>query len=366
MIAIGGTVFRQVIIWNGFGQNQGQLFHRLKGHEGVIFSVDYNQHLNLICSTSDDRTARLWKVNKQFGWKNSTVFPLHVLKSEHSSRIFRCLILPNISTLVTGGEDSMGIFWNCENGKCLEKIKANDGSPIWSLVESKSSKNIFFGGGNGAIKSFSYKSLNHDFHSNLPNLVKLSLNPGDYPKIIQFNEKSHELVMVTQNGQVWTICSEKYEQKQLIAEDEEFENYALLTVNNEGVIFIATIKGLIKWLLPNDIKPTISYKMKTYRAFDGKIFAMTILKTRNRLLICGNEGKMMILSLTNESEMSIDCQLLLPPCKEQRWFSCASENEFYIIIGDRCGNIHMYDKRGQILQRKTLNFTLCVSFVKEF
>jgi hypothetical protein len=40
-IVLGGTVFRQVVIWSYSGVNQGRVLHRLKGHEGVIFSVDY-------------------------------------------------------------------------------------------------------------------------------------------------------------------------------------------------------------------------------------------------------------------------------------------------------------------------------------
>ena len=43
VIIMGGTVFRQVIIWAGSGPNVGQVYHRLVGHEGVIFSVEYKR-----------------------------------------------------------------------------------------------------------------------------------------------------------------------------------------------------------------------------------------------------------------------------------------------------------------------------------
>ena len=62
VIVLGGTVFSQVIIWACAGPKRGAIFHRLNGHEGVIFNVQFDNTLSLICSTSDDRSARLWKV----------------------------------------------------------------------------------------------------------------------------------------------------------------------------------------------------------------------------------------------------------------------------------------------------------------
>ena len=51
-IVIGGTTFRQIIIW---GSSTGKIYHRLSGHEGVIFSVNFDEESNTLCSTSDDR-----------------------------------------------------------------------------------------------------------------------------------------------------------------------------------------------------------------------------------------------------------------------------------------------------------------------
>ena len=57
LVVLGGTVFKQVIVWT-CNQGDFKLHHRLEGHEGVIFSVQYDSKLSLICSTSDDRSAR--------------------------------------------------------------------------------------------------------------------------------------------------------------------------------------------------------------------------------------------------------------------------------------------------------------------
>lgn len=104
VVVLGGTVFRQVIIWICEGHGKGQVVHRLEGHEGVIFSVEFSAQTSLICSTSDDRTARLWKVNKSSTWNDAELTPLFVLKEVHSSRIFKSHFVSDGSKIVTGGK----------------------------------------------------------------------------------------------------------------------------------------------------------------------------------------------------------------------------------------------------------------------
>ena len=337
-IVIGGTVFKQVIIWSASGSNCGQLYARLEGHEGVIFSVEcFN---DLICSTSDDRTARLWKIERKNSWKDSKVFPLHVLKGEHSCRVFRSHFLSN-DMIITGGEDSLGIFWDCETGRCLWKVKANDGSSVWSLSADPKTKCAYFGGRNGAVKKVSHSSLmSKDSETNHPALIKLNnLNTGDVPKLVQINPFTKNWLVLTQGGQLWKVspCEDIQE---LLANDDDLKNYALLTISNQGIIFLATICGQIKW---SSEKTLIESSFKSCKAFDGKIFAMTLLPESNRILVCGNGGKMKTYTFKHHF-LEHDLDLILPPCKEQRFFSCAAEIEGQIIIGDRCGNVHIYSQ----------------------
>lgn len=61
-IVLAGTVFSELLVWS---LTEGTVWHRIKGHEGVIFSVSFNPQERLLCTTSDDRSSRLWKVDIQ-------------------------------------------------------------------------------------------------------------------------------------------------------------------------------------------------------------------------------------------------------------------------------------------------------------
>ena len=56
------------------------------------FSVQYNSEINMICTTSDDRSARLWKVKFISGqpddWSTADIELAHSLYG-HSARVFR-------------------------------------------------------------------------------------------------------------------------------------------------------------------------------------------------------------------------------------------------------------------------------------
>ena len=61
-----GTVFNKVLLWkvtDKVNSPEGKVLvkKRLAGHDGVIFSVRYNEDRHLLCSVSDDRSIKAWK-----------------------------------------------------------------------------------------------------------------------------------------------------------------------------------------------------------------------------------------------------------------------------------------------------------------
>ncbi len=121
---LAGTVFRELIIWSVpkfKSSSDSSVLHRLSGHEGVIFSVRFCSESSLICTTSDDRTARLWSVESSNGnhpnWQTSKIFCSRILSDFHTSRIFSSVFFRD--TLVTIGEDSSFCRWSIKDGEKL-------------------------------------------------------------------------------------------------------------------------------------------------------------------------------------------------------------------------------------------------------
>lgn len=58
-----GTVFNEVLLWRpmrGCNSTDAPVEQRLRGHEGVIFSVRFSADGNHVVSVSDDRSVRVW------------------------------------------------------------------------------------------------------------------------------------------------------------------------------------------------------------------------------------------------------------------------------------------------------------------
>ncbi|KAI0242137.1 hypothetical protein LSAT2_014779, partial [Lamellibrachia satsuma] len=65
LVLAAGTVFNQVALWS-VGSHVGKrakVLHRLMGHQGVIFAIDFHRGRMQICSASDDRSIRLWQLH---------------------------------------------------------------------------------------------------------------------------------------------------------------------------------------------------------------------------------------------------------------------------------------------------------------
>lgn len=74
----------------------------------MIFSVIYDSHLRFICSTSDDRTVRLWKVTESenfesnnINWQAAKIVLVKTMFA-HTARVWRAII--RNSNVITIGE----------------------------------------------------------------------------------------------------------------------------------------------------------------------------------------------------------------------------------------------------------------------
>ncbi|KAK8767770.1 hypothetical protein V5799_005453, partial [Amblyomma americanum] len=67
LIAVVGTVYREVLLWVPSQPSPAPVLHRLSGHQGVIFSVSFHVPQRLLCSTSDDRSLRVYRFHEAIG-----------------------------------------------------------------------------------------------------------------------------------------------------------------------------------------------------------------------------------------------------------------------------------------------------------
>ncbi|KAK3874778.1 hypothetical protein Pcinc_020314 [Petrolisthes cinctipes] len=179
-VLLAGTIEQEVLVWGPCGEvdNNNRIlpYHRLRGHQGSIFSVSFCPDQRVIATTSDDRSVRVWQVIqakentksdsskaelapsdcrlRSHYWRDSYI--TEKFKSYgHSARIWKSIILPKC--LVSVGEDSNVCVWNFD-GMLASSWKAHDGASIWSVAATESPDLIVTGAGDGSVRAWSLGS----------------------------------------------------------------------------------------------------------------------------------------------------------------------------------------------------------------
>ncbi|XP_040579187.1 uncharacterized protein [Lepeophtheirus salmonis] len=317
VLVFAGTAFKEILIWNCDFKNDSShypLVQKLLGHDGVIFSLAQSNNTYLV-STSDDRTARLWK--SKDAWKNTEL--VSVLDGAHTSRIFRSVIEGDY--VILGGEDGFISIWNKENGEFLRRYEGSSAS-VWGL-------DVF----QDKVVASSGVSINMwmlNFENNYKvEVLELATDLGsDYVKELICVPGTNDLVCLTQCGTVKLNDMTLYK-------DDSLESYGLLSVNGY-TLYICNLHGDL--FVFNLISKELERKTKLV---EGKIFSLEALNY-GRVLLCSSNGLISIFdrSLERVSEFYIPVKNI-----KQWWVTCASSiNEDRYMIGNRDGTLFLANK----------------------
>jgi WD repeat-containing protein 6 len=161
MIVATGTVFNEIQLWYPLANSITKtsespimvpITSRLRGHDGCIFSLRFNDAGTLLASCSDDRTIRVWDV------KQGTYFAIGFA---HIARVWDVRFLPQASTLddefylLSSSEDTSAILWTMSLEKRTLKVQeqyhAHGGKHVWSQAISYDGTMAATGGNDGGI-----------------------------------------------------------------------------------------------------------------------------------------------------------------------------------------------------------------------
>lgn len=371
LILAAGTVFNQIILWaptTNLTTNENLIiskpFHRLTGHQGVIFSIHYHEGLKKICSASDDRSIRVWQLhfaeNSENGpnildWQGVVSECIHVLYG-HQARVWRAHLTS--TGLASIGEDATCCIWDDE-GKITQKFKGHKGKSIWSMAISKKEDLVVTGGGDSSIRVWSVHLNLCAKHVTSKQLEITHLEPEaktpNFPRSVTYLNFNTILVM-TNSGNLYQYCLIHSSWANLM-EDPTFFSYSCLSVSNKTcTIAIGSLSGTIRLFQPSEQRSDddclctckyINCDFPNY--YDGKVFNLLWIDDIY-LFTTGPEG-LMRLSILNSKGSSLGLeqlhQFILPQSK-QRWATTAcfypaeeAEKES-LVCGDRNGSVHLY------------------------
>ncbi|XP_022934499.1 uncharacterized protein LOC111441655 isoform X2 [Cucurbita moschata] len=120
---------------------------RLVGHEGSIFRIAWASDGSKLVSVSDDRSARIWRLNEK-GSDADNPGEVTVLFG-HNARVWDCCIYDLL--IITAGEDCTCRAWGID-GKQLEAIKEHIGRGVWRCLYDPMSSLLITAGFDSSIK----------------------------------------------------------------------------------------------------------------------------------------------------------------------------------------------------------------------
>ncbi|XP_066597606.1 tRNA (34-2'-O)-methyltransferase regulator WDR6 isoform X2 [Prorops nasuta] len=344
-IILSGTVFQEILIWSIKPNKNDKdtsvpIMHRLLGHKGVIFSLNFDPENNLICSTSDDRTIRLWELRdlqnnhcsycrKCVDWKSANI----VLKTTmfgHLARVWRAVI--KHKTIISIGEDSLICIWSL-NGNILNKFQAHHGAAIWSIDVSEDKETILTGGANGSIYSWSLLS------NNIPQLIPLSKDKhGTYPKYIGFLKSGNTLIF-KEGGILLTYHIEtgNFKSSNIL---QKYCKHCMMEISpSRFYVAFASGDGNITILAENTSKEHLEEILEE-RINNINIFSIQWLDNQT-IIICCTNGILKILKISDKRTLDLQSEYILPTSREC-WVTAAIIYENLLICSDRVGGMHVY------------------------
>lgn len=337
-VVLCGTVFSQITIWSPT-LNDCNIIHRLIGHQGVIFSVTYHEGNHTICSTSDDRSLRIWKVEMEKSdnivenWKYAKLTLLSSIFG-HTARVWRNFQLNN-GKIISIGEDGQLKVWSGDT--CVHSWNSHQNGNIWSMDFNETSQLIVTGGGDAGIHLW---PLSSEDKLHEPLQVEIELAKEDFPRqvIIARNTK---LLIYTNDG---IILSYRPNFIRQVLVDARFRSFCILSMSKSKEYYsTASITGDI--LIFHEATDQFLCEHNVGRE---KIFSLHWL-AQHHFVVCTTQGLLSLFQFIPESKSVFSVySVVLPPCKE-RWLTAAILTDNLLICGDRDGSIHVYSCETQCL-----------------
>lgn len=332
-VIAAGTVFTDIILWSSL--KSGKVLQRLKGHEGVIFSLSFESSLQMLASASDDRSIRVWKNNAPKGsqisefWENCNFDILHVLYS-HEARIWKVDFFQNL--IISCGEDSSVCLWNAVEGRLEYKEVFEKGIKFWNLAIDKNDQVAFIGGSGSTLIKCDFSNL---FAIDCKSFVNFEI----FPNSVEFFEEKLEnnlcLYLTCPDGIIgkMTINSKQSE----LAKIGTLQSYSVMWLDHErGVVLIGSHKGVVLIVRLSDCR-TVEKQVICHQNKIFNIFSVC----SDKFLTSSLNGE---IKLWSYDDLSLFHTVTLPDSRH-RWPTTGRyTRKEALIIGDRNGSIFVYFK----------------------
>ena len=317
LLVAAGTVTNQILLWRPNDLTSKP--ELLIGHEGVVFSVRFNQTGTKLVSVSDDRTVRVWSLD--------TGHKLVATLYGHNSRIWNAGFIPNSNDkkIFSIGEDSNLKLWCIERCESIHTFVGHRGKSIWSAATSTDGTCVYTGGNDCTLRKwdltpFLERTEDREFciHNEVVRIVL----------IIDLNH----FIVLTQSGGLWCYNTDT-NKLVLVYNSCLFASYAVMALSS-GRVALGGVNGDLIVMYVSDWNVIHQSNSTCVKILSLKWFS-------NYLIVSCQNGHFYIADFSHLS-VTLTHSFLLPH-SNHRWVTsaCALQNGAF-IVGDGKGSLHLY------------------------
>ncbi|GAV01718.1 hypothetical protein RvY_12379-2 [Ramazzottius varieornatus] len=357
LVIFGGTVSNYLSIWSPEipdelpSRMSCATLHKLQGHSGVIFDIKFDGSQQLLCSTSDDRSCRIYRVvfpssasSQSIGrqkWAGAS-FQLLQAVFGHEARVWRVLILANLR-LLTIGEDLRLCLWNAADGGLIKQWSGqHSGLNIWSVTAEQVNQDwveIFTGGADGSIIQNGFSTSARNNGGMMGGDTRSSVAPSSKRvRHVAIMEEDQLLIVVdggllysvqVAKGQ-WTLRWQDVALKQCVAltSHKGLRKTAIITCTGLVAIYDAGHTAQMKWLV--DVSCHCLQALWISGAGQKAV----------SLLVSGPSQVFHLLAYDSAKTLLEKTATLRMP--QNTWITAAAQVEHVLICGDRAGSLRIF------------------------
>uniref|UniRef100_A0AAR5Q5A6 tRNA (34-2'-O)-methyltransferase regulator WDR6 n=1 Tax=Dendroctonus ponderosae TaxID=77166 RepID=A0AAR5Q5A6_DENPD len=335
LLILSGTVFNEILLWRPSSVNLqnglSAVVKTLKKHNGVIFCIDVDVDKGLICTTSDDRSAVLWKLRNPETLTDETVIHSQRLQITaecqvygHTSRVFKCLILP--TAFATAGEDSFVILWTFR-GDLIRKLSSHQGGPVWALGYHSGTDCLYSGRADGGLQRFTYKCAAEEIAMQLP--------ATEQPRHVAILD-SRSMLCMSESGTLYQEGECKFQL--ILGKHRDLQKYSLLRVSPcRKLAALAGYEGQI--YIYRSINAEVRLIHQYFLKSKLRILAFHWLDCRRFVVL---QQTTVTLHFIHQETIRVADIFELPAGPKGRFTTCACARNKHLIIGDSVGHIYSF------------------------
>lgn len=250
------------------------------------------------------------------------------------------------SQILSVGEDSRICFWTHE-GVLVRKVKRHQNAGIWSIKAC--SQYLITGGGDGAVILQYLPTAKDEYHKS--DVLNLGISK---PKHVAYSAKGNLFILYENYKFVYYDVEKKASME--LSDRNDFDTtfvHAMSVSPNREMCALAGNKSIIKVVVENRLEGNPKFITIKFPSVKEDETILSVHWAGYGLLVaCTQDGIITVLTVS-QTAVELYTVFWIPNCKE-RWLTSAAADHTreVFILGDRCGDIHLY-RKGSKLPLKT-------------